>query len=181
MNMNRLHVRRIVTVREELPANGDGRSGDSLVRTAGIVIIENPFLGMKKGDDLSDYFPLGETIGNLVIHDMVEMLPSSACAYGKATLVGQSGNPEHGAALMHPTLGKPIRAALNGGKAIIPSNVKVGPMGASIDVPLSHKDDAWSFDHLDTITVSVSGSPRADEIMVIVALSTGTRATVCQN
>jgi hypothetical protein len=68
-------------------------------------------------------------------------------------------------------MGKSIRAGIGGGRAIIPSTQKVGAASASIDAPLGHKDDEWSLDHIDTITVRIDGAPRPDEILVIVALS----------
>ena len=61
---------------------------------------------------------------------------------------------EHGGACVHPMLGKPMRAAIGGGKAVISSNVKVVAAGVSLDVPFGHKDDPWSFPHFDTTTVS---------------------------
>jgi hypothetical protein len=72
-------------------------------------------------------------------------------------------------------MGKPMRAAIGGGKAIIPSNVKVAPAGTAIDVPLSDKDDVWVFDHIDTMTIMVPGAPRPDEVVVVVALADGGR------
>ena len=92
-----------------------------------------------------------------------------------ASIVGTAGDIEHAAALLHPRMGKPIRAAIGGGAAIIPSNVKIGAVGEVLDVPLGHKDDVWSFDHFDTISVMVPNAPRPDEIVVIVALADGGR------
>ena len=89
--------------------------------------------------------------------------------------MGVNGEFEHGGACIHPMLGKPMRAAVGGGKAVIPSNVKVGACGASIDVPLSHKDDPWSFDHFDTVTVSMPDAPKPDEIVVVLAVADGGR------
>jgi len=80
---------------------------------------------------------------------------------------------EHGGACVHPMLEKPMRAAI-GGKAVISSNVKVAAAGASLDVPLGHKDDSWSFPHFDTITVSVADAPRPKEI-VVMAIADGGR------
>ena len=77
--------------------------------------------------------------------------------------------------MIHPKLGKPMRAAVGGGKALIPSNAKVAAMGTPIDVPLGHKDEAWSFDHFDTMTVMVADAPRADEIAMCMAVSDGPR------
>jgi hypothetical protein len=82
---------------------------------------------------------------------------------------------EHGAAIIHPKLGKPMREAIGGGAAIIPSNAKVAAAGTPIDVPIGHKDDVWSFDHFDTMTVVVPDAPRPDEIVVVMAVADGGR------
>ena len=68
-------------------------------------------------------------------------------------------------------MGKPVRDAIGGGKALIPSNVKVAAAGTLIDVPLGDRDDPWLFDNIDTMTVMVPGAPRSDEIVVILVLS----------
>jgi Amino acid synthesis len=85
------------------------------------------------------------------------------------------GEMEHGGACVHPMLGEPMRAAIGGGKAVISSNVKVAAVGASLDVPLVHKDDSWSFPHFDTITGSVADAPRPNEILVVMATADGGR------
>ena len=82
---------------------------------------------------------------------------------------------EHGHALLHPKLGKPMRAAIGGGAALIPATVKLSSVGASLDVPLGHKDDLWSFDHIDTMTLSIADAPRPDEIVMAVAFADGAR------
>jgi Amino acid synthesis len=83
---------------------------------------------------------------------------------------------EHGGARVHPMLGKSMRAAIGSGKAVISSNVKVAATGASLDVPLGHKDDSWSFPHFDTITVSVADALRPpNEILVVMAIADGGR------
>ena len=68
-----------------------------------------------------------------------------------------------------------MRSAVGGGKALIPSNAKVAGAGVSIDLPLGHKDEAWSFDHFDTMTVMVADAPRPDEIVLCMAVSDGSR------
>ena len=75
---------------------------------------------------------------------------------------------EHGGARVHPMLGKPMRAAIGGGKAVIGSNVKVAAAGAALDVPLGHKDDSWSFP-------PVADAPRPYEILVVIAIADGGR------
>ena len=109
------------------------------------------------------------------MEDLAAQLPYPAVSYGKAAIVGATGDFEHGGACIHPRLGKPMRAAIGGGEAVIPSNVKVGPPGTSLDVPLGHKDNPWSFDHFDTMTVCINDSPRPDEIVVVMALADGGR------
>jgi len=111
----------------------------------------------------------------LLVRECLAQLRRKAIAYGKAAIIGVDGDIEHGAAIMHPRMGKPMREAIGGGQAIIPSNVKIGAAGASIDVPLGHKDDVWSFDQIDTMTVIIAGAPRPTEIVAIVALSDGGR------
>ena len=92
-----------------------------------------------------------------------------------SAVVGVAGDLEHGGAMIHPKLGKPMRAAVGGGKALIPSNAKVAAAGTSIDLPLGHKDEAWSFDHFDTMTVMIADAPRPDEIVLCMAVSDGGR------
>ena len=86
-----------------------------------------------------------------------------------------AGDIEHAAAILHPRMGKPMREAIGGGQAIIPSNVKIGGVGSVIDIPLGHKNDVWAFDQIDTLSVMVPNAPRPDEIVVIVALADGGR------
>jgi hypothetical protein len=107
--------------------------------------------------------------------DLVKLLDGSAVSYGKGALVGVDGEMEHGGACVHPMLGKSMRAAIGGGKVVISSNVKVAAAGESLDVPLGHKDDSWSFPHFDTITVSVADAPRPNEILVVMAMADGGR------
>jgi len=107
--------------------------------------------------------------------EAVAALAGTPVSYGKAAIVGVAGDLEHGGAMIHPKLGKPMRAAVGGGKALIPSNAKVASVGSSIDIPLGHKDEAWSFDHFDTITVSVGDAPRPDEIVLCMCVADGSR------
>src|SRR3982074_2778113 len=127
----------------------------------------NPLAG-KPQDDLSELIPLGEELGASLVRECVAALPGPAASYGKAAIVGADGDIEHAAAILHPRMGRPMREAIGGGKAIIPSNVKVAAPGTAIDVPLGDKDDVWEFDHIDTLTTAVPGAPRPSEIVVIV-------------
>ena len=107
--------------------------------------------------------------------DAVRMLTNSPVSYGKAAIVGIAGDMEKGSAMIHPKLGKPMRSAVGGGAALIPSNAKLAALGTRIDLPLGHKDEAWSFDYFDTMTVMVADAPRPDEIVLCMAVSGGAR------
>ena len=114
-------------------------------------------------------------LGERLMPDLVSCLTDRRSLTARGALVGVNGEMEHGGACVHPMLGKSMRAAIGGGKAVISSNVKVAAAGTSLDVPLGHKDDSWSFPHFDTITVSVAAAPRPDEILVVMAIADGGR------
>lgn len=169
-----MRISRLTTTRDVVYEEGGLPALSPVTRVAACAVILNPYAG-KPVDDLSVLIEAGAQLGELLIKEALAQLPGKAVAYGKSAIVGVSGDIEHAAAVLHPRMGKPMRAAIGGGQAIIPSTQKVGSAGASIDVPLGQKDDVWSFDHIDTISVTVEGAPRPNEILVIVALSDGGR------
>ncbi len=170
-----MDARKTVFTKEIIAADETGAPCERITRVAAMAVIGNPFAGGHHAD-LSPLFEVGARLGAALSEELVKMLEGPALCYGKAALVGASGAMEHGAAVLHPALGKPVRAAVGGGKSLMPSNHKVGPLGGSIDLPLGHKDDPWSFDHIDTMTLWVPDAPRADEIVLCIGLSDGTRA-----
>ena len=136
-------------------------------------MIENPLAGRYQAD-LEDLMQIGEELGALLGEKCVAALgitPAEAQSYGKAALVGENGELEHAAAILHPRLGAPLRAAVEKGAALVPSNKKRGPMGHPLDVPLGHKDAAYVRSHFDGMEVRVTDAPRADEILVAVAVT----------
>jgi hypothetical protein len=161
-------------IKETIEADGFGKACDPITRVVAVAVIQNPFAG-RFVDDLSPLFDVSGQLGERLMGDAVDMLAGSPVSYGKAAIVGVDGEMEHGGAVLHPKLGKPMRAAVGGGKALIPSNAKVAAAGVPIDLPLGHKDEAWSFDHFDTMTVMVADAPRPDEIVVCMAVSDGPR------
>ena len=146
-----------------------------LKRAAALAVIANPFAG-RYVEDLAQLFDVGAALGEALMPELVRLVGGRAISYGKAAIVGTAGDPEHAAAILHPKLGKPMRAALGGGEAIIPSSSKVAAAGTPIDVPLGNKDNVWSFAEFDTMTVAVGDAPRPDEIVVVIAISAGSRA-----
>jgi hypothetical protein len=156
-----VEIRKIITTREVVLSELGVAASRPVVRAVGMAVIRNPFAG-RVVDDLQPLFEAGAMLGERLMPDLVKLLDGPAVSYGKGALVGVDGEMEHGGACVHPMLGKPMRAAIGGGKAVISSNVKVAAAGATLDVPLGHKDDTWSFPHFDTITVSVADAPRPE-------------------
>jgi hypothetical protein len=136
-------------------------------------VIENPFAGRYQ-EDLEPLFVAGEELGALLGARALAALDipgASVESFGKATAIGAEGGLEHGAALMHPRLGAPLRALLSKGAALIPSSKKRIAPGATFDIPLGHKDAARVRSHFDGMEVRIPDAPRADEIVVAVALT----------
>ena len=169
-----MDIRKTMMIKETIEADGVGKACAPIVRVAAVAVIQNPFAG-RFVEDLSSLFDIGGQLGEKLMADAVNMLGGQPVSYGKAAIVGVAGDMEHGGALLHPKLGKPMRAAVGGGEALIPSNAKVAAAGVPIDLPLGHKDEAWSFDHFDTMTLMVADAPRPDEIVVCMAVSDGPR------
>ena len=113
---------------------------------------------------------MGEALGKMAVEAM-GIDPSQAESYGKAAIVGEHGEREHAAAILHPKLGKPFREAVGTGKAIIPSAKKVGGMGTVIDVPIHYKDAAFVRTHFDAMAVRIEDAPMADEIVVALVVT----------
>jgi hypothetical protein len=169
-----MELRKIVRFTETIYRETFGEARQIVTRAAAAAIVTNPYAGQYV-EDLGLLFDIGRDLGEQLSSEVTGQLSGPAVSYGKAAIVGALGEFEHGGALIHPKLGKPMRAAIGGGKAVIPSNVKVGAPGTSIDIPLGHKDESWSFDHFDTMTISVADSPRPKELMMIIALADGGR------
>lgn len=169
-----LQIRKTAVNVEEIAADAAGPLARPVRRAAAVAVIANPCAG-RLVEDLSPLFEVGFELGQLLMKRAVDLLGGPPVSYGKAAVVGTLGEVEHGAALIHPKLGKAMREAVGGGQAIIPSTAKVAAAGTPIDVPLGHKDDVWSFDHFDTLSVMVPEAPRPDEIVVVMAVADGGR------
>ena len=139
-------------------------------KVAAIAVIANPFAGRFE-PDLSALVATGEALGRLLGDRAAAALGAPVESYGKAALVGEDGELEHAAAILHPKLGAPLREAVGGGAALVPSAKKRGPPGATIDVPLGHKDAAYVRSHFDAMEVRVPDAPRAGEIVVAVVVT----------
>ncbi|MFP3613058.1 amino acid synthesis family protein [Paraburkholderia sp. SIMBA_050] len=146
-------------------------------RAVAIAVIDNPYAGRYE-PTLDALIEAGEELGGLLGNKCVEALgiePGDAQSYGKAAIVGEAGELEHAAAILHPKLGAPLRVAVEKGAALVPSAKKMGTLGTAIDVPLGHKDAAYVRSHFDAIEARVADAPRANEIVVAVAVTASGR------
>jgi hypothetical protein len=142
-------------------------------RALAMAVIANPFAGRYE-EKLDDLIAIGEELGGLLGAKCVAALgiePSQAHSYGKAAIVGEAGELEHAAAILHPKLGAPLRKAVEKGAALVPSAKKRGGLGTAIDVPLGHKDAAFVRSHFDAMEARVADAPRANEIVVAVVVT----------
>ncbi len=167
-------IRKLLLTREQVFAELGREADRPVVRAVALAVIANPFAG-RFAEDLGPLWEAGAALGERLMPELVRLLDGPPVSYGKGAMVGVAGEVEHGGACVHPRLGRPVRAAVGGGRAVIPSNVKVAAAGAALDVPLGHKDDPWSFAHFDTVTVSVADAPRPEEIVVALAVADGGR------
>jgi hypothetical protein len=170
-------IRKIVTIVDEVLTEMGRPVDPPIRRAAALAVIANPFAGQYVAD-LSALVAIGEELGALLSERAVAALGIDATkveSYGKAALVGENGEMEHAAALLHPKMGTPVRKTLGKGAALIPSSKKRGGLGAELDIPLGHKDAAYVRSHLDGMQVTIHDAPRANEIVVAVAVTTGGR------
>ncbi len=166
-------IRKIVIQLEETQRENGRVVSPSTRRALAMAVIENPFAG-KFVENLDSLSQMGEELGGLLGARCVSALgisPGQAHSYGKAAIVGESGELEHAAAILHPSLGKALRKTVEKGAALIPSSNKMGVMGTAIDVPLGHKDAAWVGSHFDAMEARVSDAPRANEIVVAIVVT----------
>jgi hypothetical protein len=170
-------IRKLVTILDETRREMRRDLSPPIRRAVACAVIENPFAGRFEAD-LSELIAQGEELGALLAERAIAALgiPGEQVeSFGKAAVVGEAGELEHAAALLHPKMGTPVRAALGKGPALIPSAKKAGGPGTAIDVPLGHKDAAFVRSHFDAIEARVPDAPRAHEILLCLALTDGGR------
>jgi hypothetical protein len=167
------NIRKIAVHIEETHQEMGKKISPATRKAVAVAVIANPFAG-KYQEDLSTLMEIGSELGELLGNRCVSALgitPAQAESYGKSAMVGENGELEHAAALLHPKLGAPLRKAVEKGAALVASSKKMGSPGQILDVPLGHKDAAYVRSHFDGIEISLNDAPRADEIMVAVAVT----------
>jgi hypothetical protein len=166
-------IRKVVVSVDETRIEAGRRIDPPTRRAVACAVIRNPFAG-RFVEDLTPLIDIGAELGDLLTRRCLAALgvgPERAESFGKAAVVGEGGELEHAAAILHPKMGAPVRAALLRGPALIPSAKKQGGLGTAIDVPLGHKDAAYVRSHFDAVEARVADAPRADEIAVFIAVT----------
>jgi hypothetical protein len=166
-------IRKLVVFIEETVTELGQSVSPPTRKAAAVAVIRNPFAG-RYVDDLAPLIEIGAELGGLLGRRCVEALgiaPDQAESYGKAAMVGEEGELEHAAAILHPVMGMPLREAVGGGAALVPSSKAIGGPGAVLDIPLGHKDAAYVRSHFDAMRVLINDAPRSGEIMVAVAVT----------
>lgn len=167
------HIRKIIVQVDETRLEMGRAVTPPTRRALAMAVIANPYAG-RYSENLDELIAIGEALGALLGQKCVQALgiePGQAHSYGKAAIVGEAGELEHAAAILHPKLGAPLRVAVEKGAALVPSAKKRGGMGTAIDVPLGHKDAAFVRSHFDAMEARVSDAPRAQEIVVAVVVT----------
>ncbi len=174
--MPEVSIRKIATAVEEIRHEGGPVIAAPLLRGAAMAVIENPFAGRYVADIqpfMEDLKPLGLDLAQRLLR-LLGGDPARIEAYGKGALIGSAGELEHGA-LWHAPGGYAMREVLGGAKAIVPSAKKVGGVGARLDVPIAHVNASYVRSHFDSMEVGLNDSPRANEMMLVLVMTTGPR------
>lgn len=171
--MPSVEIRKIVVSVEETHREIGQTIAPPTRKAVACAVITNPFAG-RYVEDLSPLIEIGAELGTLLGRKCVEALgitPAEAESYGKSAMVGENGELEHAAALLHPKMGAPLRKEVEKGAALVPSSKKMGSPGQILDIPLGHKDAAYVRSHFDGIEVRINDAPRANEILVAIAIT----------
>ncbi|MBS3649453.1 amino acid synthesis family protein [Pseudaminobacter sp. 19-2017] len=174
--MAEVRVRKFVTVVDEVLHENGPPPAQPQRRGAVLAVVENPFAGRYVEDIqpfMDDLRPLGLEMAQRLLKALGDDV-SVIEGYGKGAVVGTAGELEHGA-LWHNPGGYAMREVLGDAKAIVPSTKKVGGPGIRIDIPITHINASYVRSHFDAIEVGINDAPRANEIVVILAMTTGPR------
>ena len=171
----KVEVRKIALQIEEINHEGGPVARRPVKKGAIAAVVHNPFAG-RYVKDLQHFMELLKPLGFDLADRLIKALggPKKIEGYGKAIIVGVNGESEH-AALWHVPGGYGMRELLENSKAIVPSSIKVAAAGTVIDVPVHHRTAAYVRSHFDTVEVRVPDAPRPDEIVFILAMTTGGR------
>lgn len=162
-------IRKTVQVVQQVFSDGPSRTKEPINQVAVGAVIKNPYVEVFD-DQLTILQDLGSYLGDYLMAEAVRLLPGEVKSYGKAGVVGDRGELEHVAAILHPKFGKPTRERVDG-ISILPSVKKRGATGCTLDIPLHHKTAMLVRDYFDSMIVSVHDAPLPDEVLVFLAVA----------
>ncbi len=174
--MPEVKVRKRALTVEEIFHEGGPVAATPLRRAAALAVIHNPFSG-KYNEEIAGFMEDLKPLGLQLANSLVSALggdPKIVEGYGKGAIVGQAGELEHGA-LWHVPGGYAMREVLGGAKAIVASTKKVGGPGTRLDVPITHINASYVRSHFDSMELGIADAPRADEILLALVMTTGSR------
>lgn len=169
-------LRKRVVIVEEILHEGGPPPERPLLRGAALAVIRNPFAG-RYVEDIAGFMDDLNPLGVEMAGSLLKALGNDASriqGYGKGAIVGSAGELEHGA-LWHVPGGYAMRAILGEAKAIVPSAKKVGGPGTRLDVPVTHINASYVRSHFDAMEVGIVDAPRADELLLALVMTTGSR------
>jgi hypothetical protein len=172
-----MEILRLLTTIEDIYSEGGRKADKPVRRVAAAAVMKNPQTGPHSAENLDQFCGMGREVGYVLAKAALVQFAvgTTVESYGKACIVGTSGELEQAAILIHKEFGAAVREVIGGGKAGIPSTKKVAPAGTAIDVPLSFRDNSGLATHFDCMSVMAPGAPNADEIVVVLVLTDGGR------
>ena len=168
----KLDIRRLLCFTDHKEVEAGHRHDQPLRRVAAVAIVANPYAG-RYVEDLSEAIAASVDVGAVLAKLAVEAMGSYKVeSYGKGGVVGLGGELEHANAMLTTTFATPLREAVGGAEAWIPSFTKLAAPGCLIDVPLAHKDALYVRSHYDGVSVTLPpDAPATDEVALIVCLA----------
>jgi hypothetical protein len=174
--MPEVNLRKKAIVIEEIFHEGGPVSKTPLLRGAVLAVIENPYAG-KYVEDIQPFMEDLKPLGLQMAKDLIKALGDDASkieGYGKGVIVGENGELEHGA-LWHAPGGYSMRELMPSSNAIVPSSKKVAGIGGRLDIPITHANASYVRSHFDSMEVGINDAPRANEMLVALIMTTGSR------
>ena len=167
-----MDIRDIIVIEQEICREGGKRLDMPVRRAAACATLKNPLAGETGVEDFEELVNISVKAGDILTERALQRLDATKLrGFGKAVIVGTNGDLEHGAAMIHVRIGLSMRRGIKRGRALIPGNAKIGTTGSQVDLIFGGIDDGWDYDAMDTMSIVVPGSPRPDEVLLIVGFA----------
>lgn len=173
-----LALRKIVTYTETTLIEGGRAAPVPLRFFAAAAVLRNPWAGQGFVEDLRpEIHAVAPVLGETLTAEILRKAGAGEAVegYGKAAIVGTSGEVEHASALIHTLrFGNHYRSAVGAKSYLAFTNTRGGP-NTPVVIPLMHKLDEGMRSHYLTIQFSILDAPAPDEIVVALGASIGGR------